>query len=254
MWQGDYLFALQTLVLKDFRIRYRNMSLGVLWSLLNPLVMMSVLTFVFTKVFPNPSMPQFPIAVLCGLVPYSFFTVAWVTGTTSILDNAGLIKRVPVPREIVPLATVLSSCVHLVIQLALLLSAVLVFGSGVNRYWWWLPVVCGLEVVFVAGLTLLTAGLNVYLRDTRYIVESTNTVLFWLVPIFYSFAIIPPQFHEVYELNPIAAIVLALRSILLETKSPPVSLLMKLTLVSVLALALGAAAFRRMKGSFYDHL
>lgn len=249
----NYGFLLHNLVSRDFKVRYRNMSLGVFWSLINPLVMMGVLTFVFTKIFAT-SVPNFHVFVLTGLVPYSFFALAWGSATNSVLENAGLVKRVGVPREIIPISVVLANGVHFLIQTGLLLLIVLAGGYGVNRYWLWLPVVLGLELLFACGLSLISSALDVYFRDVRYVVESANTVLFWLVPIFYSFAIIPPAYHALYQYNPIAAVVMACRNVLLEAKAPPSSLLEKLVLVSLGFLVFGFWFFGRLKRRFADYL
>jgi len=254
MWNGDHSFLLRNLILKDFRTRYRNMSLGVFWCLVNPLVMMGVLTFVFTKIFPNISIPKFPVFVLCGLIPFNFFSLAWGTGTTSILDNANLIKRVPVPRELLPIASVLGNAVHLGIQSLLLAFIAIIFGTGLSWYWLWIPVILALEIVFTCGCVLLCSALDVYVRDMRYVVESAGMVLFWLVPIFYSFAMIRPEYAELYRWNPLAAVVLALRAVILDVQAPSAQLLIKLSLGSFSMLILGWIAFRRLSVRFYDYL
>lgn len=252
-WTGEYSFVLRTLLLKDFRIRYRNMSLGVGWSLANPIVMMGVLWFVFTKIWP-PEEKNFPIFVLCGLIPFNFFTLAWISATTSLVGNAALIKRTRFPREIVPISTVLGNCLHFFIQIGLLLVMVLIWGEGINIYWLWLPLIVGLEILFTIGMGLAFSALDVYVRDIRYVVESTNVVLFWLVPIFYGFHKIPDKYKGIYLFNPIAAVVMAFRNVLYENRPPAFSIMWKMALVSVVVFGIGLFLFERLKKRFYDYL
>jgi lipopolysaccharide transport system permease protein len=252
-WGGDLLFLIENLVLKDFRIRYRNMSLGILWSLVNPLVMMGVLTFVFSVLFVN-TQAHYPLFVLCGLVPYNFFTGALLSGTSSVVDSAHLVKRVAVPREVVPLAAVLSNCIHLSIQLALLFGLALFFRLPPSRFWLWLPLIWLLYIVFVCGLAVGASAINVFIRDTRYVVESFNLVLMWLVPIFYNLSRVSPKYALVYELNPVAALALAMQRILIERQSPGTTLVAHLTIAAAVTLALGLAIFWRLKPRFYEHI
>jgi ABC-type polysaccharide/polyol phosphate export permease len=252
-WRGDSLFLLRQLILKDFRIRYRNMSLGLFWSVLNPLIMVLVYTFVFTQIFKSP-IPYFPLFVLSGLIPFNFFALSWMSATNSILDNTSLVKRTAVRRELFPVAGVLSNVLHLVLQLLMIVALVLYFGVGFSKHWFWLPVVWGLELLFIIGLGMATAAINVYVRDTRYIVESLSLVIFWLVPIFYSFEMVPQEFADIYQYNPVAALVLASRRVIFEAQAPHAALMWKLTFVSLTSLALGIFLFRRLKRGFYVHL
>jgi ABC-type polysaccharide/polyol phosphate export permease len=192
--------------------------------------------------------------VLCGLIPFNFFQAAWQGATTSLLDNAGLIKKVPVPREIIPVTTVLSNLIHLGIQFLLIIVVVFYEGLSANIYWPWLIVIWGLELIFIFGISLATSSLHVIIRDTRYAVESINLVLFWLVPIIYSFDMVPAKYVNLYQYNPVAALVLASRKVILEAQAPPMELMLKLASVAFGSLILGELVFRNLKPRFYRYL
>ena len=248
---NDPFYILSTLVEKDFKVRYRNMSLGIFWSLVNPLIMMAVLTFVFMFVFKRGG-EHFWLFILIGLLPYNFFALAWSAGTESVVGNGPLIKHVPFQRELVPLSVVLGNTLHYLLQLFLLMIVVTVVRD-VNIQWLWLPAVLVLQLVFVCGLSLVTAALDVYYRDVAYVVNAATLVLFWLCPIFYSFEDVPGAYAWLYEVNPVAAVILIMRRIFLDGV-PPGLTIVKLAAVSVLTLWVGYMVFVRMEKDFSDYL
>jgi ABC-type polysaccharide/polyol phosphate export permease len=215
---------------------------------------MGALAFVFTVIFPSSKQPHMAVFLLCGLVPFNFFAMAWNTGTGSLMENYSIMKRVTVPRELFPVATVLGNCVHLLIQIGILFAFTLGSGLHVNRHWLWLPYVWFMEILFVCGLAMATSAINVYIRDTRYVVESVNTVMFYFVPIFYSHDNIPPQFREIVHYNPVAALILALRNILWTGIEPGGKLIERLTFCSLATLVAGFLIFRRLRAGFFDHM
>lgn len=254
MQSRDIPFLLQNLVLKDFRIRYRNMSLGMSWSIANPLLMMGILTFVFTRIYPNPNIHHFALFALCALVPFNFYSLAATAGTTSLLENQTLIKRVRCPRATFPIAAVLSSSLHFLIQIALLIFLLLLFGHSATRYWLWLLPVWAMEIVFMCGLSLITSAFDIYYRDVRYLVECSGLVMFWMVPVFYSIDMIPEKYRFIYSLNPIAAVAAIDRQVLYAASAPSMSLILHLAVVSFAVLALGFAIFNRLERNFADYL
>ena len=254
MQHGDILFLLQNLVLKDFRIRYRNMSLGMAWSVANPLLMMTILTFVFTRIYPNPTIHHFALFALCALVPFNFYSLAAIAGTNSLLENQSLIKRVRCPRAIFPIASVLSSSLHFLIQISLLIILLLIFGHGVNRNWLWLLPIWVMEIVFLCGLSLITSALDIYYRDVRYLVECSGLVMFWMVPVFYSLEMIPQRYRMFYTMNPIAAVAIIDRQVMLAATAPSTGLILQLTAVSLSVLAIGFAVFGWLQRDLADHL
>jgi len=252
VWRGDTWFLVRSLVLRDFRVRYRNMSLGMGWSLLNPLVMMSVMTFVFARLFNSTE--NYWVYVLSGLLPYNFFAMAWSAGATSVAENESLVKKVPIPGLILPASAVLAHAVHLLLHFVLFLILVAAFTRKASPSWAWLPLLFAVNLIFVVGLATASSAINVFVRDTRYIIDSLSLVLFWLVPVFYPISIIPVEYRDSYALNPITALVTGIREVIINDTGPSAQSWLVLVVSAAGSLGLGMLLFRLLEGRFYKNL
>ena len=251
-------YALWNLVLKDFRIRYRNMSLGVLWSLLNPLVMLGVLSFVMQFAAPQGGQRYFPVFILLGLVSFNFVSLSVSTGNVSLLENASLLRKVPFPRILLPISVVLSQVIHSAIQVLLVLAFAVAWRVPASPHLLWLPLIFAIEFAFVVGLVCLCSSLNVYFRDMRYLVESGLTVYFWFSPVFYPLDAVrghlPHAVFQLYALNPLAGCIDAARDVVLEQHAPDLALLGLAAAVALVVLLVGFHVFARREGEFADYV
>jgi len=256
LWK--FRFALLNLILKDFRIRYRNMSLGILWSIINPLVMLGVLIFIFTYVYPRQGEEFFPIFVLLGLIAYNFFSLSITVATTSIVDNAPLIKKVIFPRIILPLSIVFSQLIHFVIMCGLLVLFLIIFQVPWSFYMLWLPVIYSVVLIAIIGLSLICSSLNVYYRDVQYLVTSLMTILFWFSPVFYSLTNahqnMPRHMYAIYILNPLAGCIDATRKTVLQQIHPDAISFGVAIAVSFTLLFFGTWLFQRIQKNFADRI
>ena len=253
-----YRYALKNLILKDFRVRYRNMSLGILWSVLNPLVMLGVLVFVFSYVYPQKDHSFFPVFLLLGLIPFNFFSLCVSATTNCVVENASLIKKVIFPRYVLPLSVVLSQCIHLVIQMLLLVFFVLLFRVPLSINMLWFPVAIAVELLFILGVSLICCALNVYFRDIFYVVQSGLAILFWFTPIFYALANahenLSRPMYVLFIANPLAGVIEASRRGILYGLPPEWDSFLAAILISCGVLGLGVWMFARLQGRLADHI
>ncbi|MCE9613337.1 MAG: ABC transporter permease [Lentisphaerae bacterium] len=249
--------AIKQLVLKNYRVRYRNMALGVLWSVLNPLIMLGVLAFVFTHVYPQAgNIPYFPLFLLIGLVHFNSFTRNMPGVSLSVLEHASLLKKVAFPRLIIPLAMVLAQLTDFAVLLGLLMVFTLGFGLPITLHIFWLLAAVLVQTIFTAGLGFLCSALNVYYRDTLYIIESGLTILFWLTPVFYPLEFIrtrlPPVVYDLYLLNPMAGCIETSRRAILLQSNPDWRPALTALAVSIATLCFGVFTFQRLQRRFAD--
>ena len=249
----QYQFLLRTLVVRDFRVKYKASILGVFWSFLNPLLMTLVYWFVFSTIFQN-SIENFVVYVMSGIVLFNYLSDSTNLGMLSIVGNAGLITKVYMPKFILPISKVLSSAINLLISMIPLLIITAVTGVPFHRSMLLLPLVLLLLIVFCAGIALFLSACMVFFRDVQFLWSVLLTVWSFMSPLFYPESIIPARFLTLYHMNPMYQYLYFTRTIILGGVSPaPVSYLYCI-LCSAVALTIGMYVFRHNQDKFILYL
>ena len=214
-----YRELLTSLTKKELKVKYRGSVLGFFWSLLNPVLIMLVYSFVFSIVL-RQGVEEFAIFLLCGLLPFNFFSNSVNYGVSSIIANSSLVKKIYFPKEIIPLSTVFSNLINFLLELVILFIVLAIFRYKFHTYLYVLPVIVFFQVFFVAGFSMLVSAINVLYRDLQHLVSILMTVWFFGTPIIYPLTMVPERFQFWMQLNPMTVYVTFYRNIFYYVKYP----------------------------------
>jgi len=263
LWR--YRELVSNLVVRDLKVRYKNSVLGIAWSWLNPLLMMAVFTVVFTIFNRAPQdILHYPVYILAGILPWNMFSASVVGATASIVSSSYLIKKVYFPREVLPLATVLSNMINFVIALPVFFATAWILGVRLTPWVLLLPLVLLVQVIFSVGIGLILATLNVFYRDTQIIMEVLMLAWFFVTPVIWDARVLPeayafmgiglPVRRLVYILNPMASIIASYRDTLYWGTQPALDFFVRSAATAVIILIVGYLLFHRFSSLFAEEL
>lgn len=244
---------LRELITRDIKLRYRGSILGILWTLLNPLAELLVLLFVFSSVL-RVDITNFPAYLFTGLITYGWFQTSVNFATGAIVGNRELVRRPGVPSVILPIVTVASNLVHLVLSLPILFGLLLLSGVSITWAVIALPGLIAIEFVLILGFAYPVAIINVWFRDTQHVLRIALQLLFYLTPIFYESRAVPASLQWFYRINPLALLIDSYRAVLLRGEFPSATNLLMLVVASGALCAAGIVWFRRASYRFADEL
>src|SRR5579885_3844143 len=244
-----YRELIWALALKELKIRYKRSFLGFLWALLNPLLLMLVLTVVFSKIL-QANIPHYAVFMLCVLLPWTFFAQSLAYGAESLVGNGELIKKVRVPKAVFPVAAVVSNMINLILSFIPLL--LIVPASGMSFFWTWLylPVPLLALTIFTLGAAFFFATANVYYRDIAHILQVVLNVWFYVTPIIYAINIFPPKYQWIFKLNPVIFVLNGFRLSVYYGKLPSFQSVFASFVCAFVALSIGFAIFRKYQDEY----
>jgi len=246
----DVIFVLAQ---KDFKLRYRNSVLGFLWSLLNPLAYMILLTVVFSLLL-RVNVPNFAAWVLIGLLIWRFFSLGTSQGLFSIVNNPSLVTKVYLPRYLIVLSNNLANLFSALLEFIIFIPLLTYLGVTPTVFFFFLPVIIALEFLLVFGLSLSLAPLNVKYRDFFQLWEVALQLGFFLSPVAYDSQLIPSRFRFAYSLNPVTGLIESARGIFLFQRLPSTFDLALVSVVVVILLGVGVLVFSSLENRLAEEI
>lgn len=213
-----YRGLIQSLVARELKARYRGSVLGFFWSFFNPLLLLTVYTFVFAYVMPPAQLseiPNFALFLFCGLLPWTWFQASLVESSNILISGGNLIKKVMFPAEILPIVTVLANLVHFLLGLPILVAFLIYFDAPLQvSELVWFPVVVLVQLLLSVALALILSALTVHFRDIKDILANVMTLWFFATPIIYYWKFAPPRIRPFLNLNPFTHLAISYQEIL----------------------------------------
>jgi ABC-2 type transport system permease protein len=249
MWSSfANLFAyrdlIRYLVGRDLKVRYRRSAIGLMWTMLQPLMMMIIFSVVFSTIFRS-SIANYPVYALSGIMFWNFFSQSVISSMNSLRLNARILQKLPVPKAVFPIASVIGGVINLLLALVPLMGLVLLSGRVPTLAVLFVPVAILIAALFTLGAGLLLAPLAVFFTDVVELVGVLLMMLMYMTPVFYPLAIVPERYRWIMRINPIARVLDLFRTPIWDGSVPGARAIAIAAILALVLLAVGAAAFRR---------
>jgi ABC-type polysaccharide/polyol phosphate export permease len=254
-----YRDMIWNLIKRDIRSRYVGSLLGVYWSVINPLITLSVYILVFGLVLQarlpgSTSIWDFALYFSSGFLPWVAFNASVIRAASSIVENKNYVKKVPFPSEIFPITITIAELVNLIIGICIYLAIYALLRGAPSIYILFLPLAIALQVIFTFGLAFIFSSASVYFRDIPQILGSLFIIWFWATPIVYTIDLIPAAYQWIEYLNPAYYMLVLYRDALFYGKVPDLVVVIPFAVFSVLFSTLSFVVFQNTKRGFSELL
>jgi len=245
----NWIHLVKLMVKRDLKVRYRGSMLGYAWSMLNPLLSMTILAAIFSHVVKIET-EHYPLYVLSGLIAWNMFAQSVGAGVHSIVNNSFILRKVAVPSWVFPTASISSAVVNSVLALLPYGLISLFLKHPLSLTLIQLPLIFVLYFLFIHGVVMILSSLNVLFRDVGHVVEPVLQILFYGSPVLYAANVVPEKIRELLILNPVAHFIEAVRAALYSGQWLSAQQLFILTLLALLSPLLGRLVYQRTRDGF----